>query len=79
MTISLTFRSARLGAVAAAAFAALVVAGGPQPAAAQSPDAAIGYAKRGYSIVVTGLLPPLLRVSTDFVNKSHAGIEALRA
>jgi len=47
--------------------------------AAQSPDAAIGYAKRGYSIVVTGLLPPLLRVSTDFVNKSHAGIEALRA
>lgn len=46
--------------------------------AAQSTDAAVAYAQRGYSIVVTGLLPPLLRVSTEFVNKSRTGIADLR-
>lgn len=43
---------------------------------AQSSDAAVANFKLGYSIVVTGLLPPLLRVSTDFVNKSRAGADA---
>lgn len=45
--------------------------------AAQSPDAAKGYFDRGYSIVVTGLLPPLLRVSSDFVTKSRAAMPAV--
>ena len=42
--------------------------------AAQSPDAARAYFERGYSIVVTGLLPPLLRVSSDFVSKARAAL-----
>lgn len=40
--------------------------------AAQSPDAARAYFERGYSIVVTGLLPPLVRVSSEFVTKTRA-------
>lgn len=47
--------------------------------AAQSPEAAAGFAGQGYPVIVTGLLPPLLRVSTDFVTRSRAGIEALRS
>lgn len=42
--------------------------------AAQSPDAAKAFFDRGYSVVVTGLLPPLLRVSSDFVQRTRADL-----
>ena len=41
--------------------------------AAQSPESAISFLDQGYSIVVTGLLPPLLRVSTAFVRETRSG------
>ena len=67
MKISLTLRSARLGAAAAAAFAALVVAGHPQPAAAQSPDAA------------DLCTPDVMRLCSEFVPDADRIVACLKA
>ncbi|WP_181900619.1 HpcH/HpaI aldolase family protein [Paracoccus thiocyanatus] len=44
--------------------------------AGQSADDAAKFARRGYKVMVTGMLPHLLRFCTDFVNASRKGMEA---